>query len=105
MVIRLLAERPPQRVDIEAQIAFFDKAVRPDAPHQIVLADHLAVALDQGEQRVESLRLERHNLAVTQQQSLHRFQAEWAELESAYHCSLRRHTKKKKERLSGLLRT
>src|SRR5262245_3500214 len=105
MVIRRFAEGPPQRVDVEAQISFLDETVGPDAPHQFFLAHYLAVALDQGQQHVESLRLERNDRAVTQQQSFHLVQAEWTELVSVCHRSLRRHAKKKKERLRGSLRT
>jgi hypothetical protein len=42
-----IPEGPAQSADLDLQIGFFNKAFRPDARDQFVLADHLAGALDQ----------------------------------------------------------
>src|SRR5262249_2845890 len=105
MIIGGLGQRASQRVNVEAQVAFLNEAVGPDAPHQLVLAHDIAVAFDQRQQCLKGLRPERHDRAVTNQQSFHSIQAERTELVSACHRSLPHRAKKKKERLRGSLRT
>ena len=75
-----IAQRFSQLRDVHGQVGFFDKAVRPKPLHQLFLLDDMPAALDEGEQRLEHLRLERHGLAVAQQAALLHVQSEVAEL-------------------------
>ncbi len=46
------AQGPAQDADLEFEIALLDKGAGPGAGHQLVLADHLAGPLDQGDQDI-----------------------------------------------------
>jgi hypothetical protein len=78
------AQRPAQRADLKFEIALLDKGVRPDAGHQLVLADHLARVLDQGDQNIQGAAAETNGLVALEQQPSIREKAEGAKRD----CSL-----------------
>jgi len=56
------------------KIVLFDKVVGPDQPHQLILFHHLAIALDQDEQRVEDFGRKRYRLSVADQRAADRIE-------------------------------
>ena len=46
-----LAQRPSERIDVHPQIAFLDERAGPDNADQIILADNLADAFHQRDQK------------------------------------------------------
>ncbi len=74
-----VAQRPPQGGDMDRKIALHDGRARPDAGHQLLLADQLAGALDQGYQDIESTTAEANRLVAVQQEPLRRKQAKGSE--------------------------
>src|SRR5215472_15535252 len=61
-LVRAFAEGFPYCRDVICEIAFLNFAVGPEHVHQLILFKHLALMLDQDEQRIESLRCQRHDL-------------------------------------------
>jgi len=78
-LVRAFAERLAQRRDVDGQVAFFHDGVGPEQPDQLVFLQHLPAPFDQGQQQINRFGRQRHNLAVTQQYTPARVQAEGAE--------------------------
>jgi hypothetical protein len=74
-----IAEGPAQRGHMDAEIAFLDEGVGPDAGDQLVLADQLTGALDQDGEDVERAATESQRLFAFEQELLRRKQAEGTE--------------------------
>ncbi len=56
-------QRFAQNVNVLGQIGFLDEALRPNAIEQRVFGKHLIRMFDEGEQRFDDLRTERHRMA------------------------------------------
>ena len=65
-----VAEGAAQRADLDLQVCFFDEGFRPGSGDQLLLADHLAGALDQSGQDVEGAAAEPHRLVALEQEPL-----------------------------------
>ncbi len=74
-----VAQRPPQGGDMDRKIALHNDRARPNAGHQLLLADEFAGVLDQGDQDIKSATAEANGLVAVQQQPLRRKQAKGAE--------------------------
>jgi hypothetical protein len=60
--LRVVAENLSQLPDVERQIAFFDKTVRPDFVHQFVFAKQSTVILDKDRKQLKTLRRQLYRL-------------------------------------------
>src|SRR5580692_11256895 len=65
-----VAEGTTQSADLYLQVGFFDERVRPGLGDQLVLADYLAGAFDQGGQYVERAAAKSHRLVTLEQEAL-----------------------------------
>lgn len=70
-------------VDVLREVCFLDKAIRPQRLHQIVFFDDVAIFFDQQQKRIDSLRFERDDLAVTQKLPVDGVDRERSELENS----------------------
>ena len=64
VVVRCFAEDAPQHRDRLVEVVLLDDEIRPDRRDQRVLVERLTRVLDEMEQRIENLRLQRDRLAV-----------------------------------------
>src|SRR5882724_11774404 len=70
MAALAVAEGAAQSADLNLQIRFFDEGLRPGSGDELLLADHLAGALDQRGQDVEGAAAEPHRLVAFEQEAL-----------------------------------
>ncbi len=78
--VATFAQGLAQHINVLGEIALFDKTVGPELSHELVLFNHLAVVLNQQQQRVDGFGFERHRLAIVEQQTVRGVDAECAEL-------------------------
>ena len=76
-----VAKRLAQVLDMEAQAAFLDIHVAPDARKQRSVWDDFAGALDKDDEKVESPAAETHGASLPLQSAFCREETEWAECE------------------------
>ncbi len=74
-----IPQRPPQRADLEFEVALLDKGVPPRAGHQFVFANQLARTLDQSDEEIERATAEANRLVAFEQQALLREQTKGSE--------------------------
>src|SRR5258705_8827650 len=77
---RVIAEGPPELLDVEGQVCFFNKRVGPEPAHQLVLRDQSSVLLEEYEKGVENLWRERHRIGAAQEDTLIEVNREVCEL-------------------------
>src|SRR5689334_25437160 len=83
MAALAVAEGAAQGADLDLQVRFFDERSRPGSGYQLLLADHLAGAFDQGGQDVEGAAAEPHRLVALEQEPPRRKQPERAKRDRA----------------------
>src|SRR3954452_2837583 len=69
------------------EVGGLDENVRPNASHQILLADQLSVAFKQSNQNFQSATSERHGLLAFQQKELRSKQAKRSERNFCWRCA------------------
>src|SRR5262245_16343472 len=69
------------------EVGGLDENIGPNASHQILLADHLSVALKQSNQDFQSATSERHGLVAFQQKELRSEQAKRSERKFCWRCA------------------
>jgi hypothetical protein len=79
IAIAPIAQRATQRGNMDCKVGRLDKRVRPDSPHQFLLADQLTGALKQHNQDFQSATPKAHWLVAFEQKKLSREQAKRAE--------------------------
>lgn len=67
LLTRGISQGLPHHEHVLCEVRLLDGGVRPQPAHQFVLRDYSPMLLDEDEERVERLRLDRHRLAVVQQ--------------------------------------
>jgi hypothetical protein len=67
---------------VDREVGGVDKKIRPNASHQVLLADKLAAAFKQGNQDLQGTTSDRHGLVAFPQKELRRKQAERSERNS-----------------------
>ena len=67
-----IAERPPERGDVNSDARFFDEGVGPHTRKQLLLADHLARPLEESEQDVARAAAKTHRRVAFEEQTLRR---------------------------------
>jgi hypothetical protein len=95
----VLSQGPAQDGDVVVEIVLFDRAVGPDALHQLVLGEQASGVLDEHLQRVEHLGSQRHGPAFAQQPAFADLEAKGTELEDR--ASIGRHSRKVSEKVHG----
>jgi hypothetical protein len=82
-MLRVIVQGTPQHLDVEGQVALFDKAILPEVLHQLVLLKQAAGVLHQELQRIEDFRRQRDRFFPTPQRPGRRVQTELSELVNA----------------------
>src|SRR6185312_16607353 len=70
MAALAVAKGAAQRADLNLQIRFLDERLRPSPTYQLLFADYLPAAFDQGSQDVEGAAAEPHRLVAVEQETL-----------------------------------
>src|SRR5262249_49421294 len=79
MPIPAVTQCATQRGHMDREVRRLDENIGPDPSHQILLADQLSTAFEQGDQDFQSATSERHRLVAFPQKELRREQAERSE--------------------------
>jgi hypothetical protein len=64
---------------MDSEVGRLDKDIGPDARHQVLLADQLTAAFEQGHQKLQGTTSDRHRLVTFQQKKLRGKQAKRSE--------------------------
>jgi hypothetical protein len=70
MAALAVADGSTQGADLNLQVRFFDKGLRPGSGYQFPLADHLAGTFDQGGQDIEGAATQPHRFVAFEQEPL-----------------------------------
>ena len=79
MLVAAVSEGLPQCEDINGEVAFLDKSVRPKRAHQSIFIKYMTAVLDQQQEQIEQFRFERNGQTIAQQELLCNVEQEGAE--------------------------
>jgi len=77
-LVAIAAEGLPQSRNVNCQIIFFDKRIRPDAADEFLFAHQAPAVLDQHQQELERFGSDRHGLAGAKQNAIRNVETEGA---------------------------